>query len=84
MEKRSQLLFIYNTVTILVKHIEGDAKVLLVKEFSAIYCGSNELFVVDFAIAVSVKLLYQIFPVLRVSMQHTQDLAHAFLNFINA
>ena len=78
-ENCSQLIPANLTISIFVEHIEGDSKVVFVKKAGAIHCSCDELTVVDLTVAIRIKLVDQVVPVLAASAHHSQHLAHARL-----
>ena len=64
MEDLSQLGSANLPITILVKHVESDAQILLIDQPSAVHCSCDELSVVDLTVTIGVQLVYKVVPVL--------------------
>lgn len=82
-ENWSEFLLRYHSISVLVKQVECNSEVFFIKQLSSIDSGGNELAIVNLAVMVSVQLVDQVVPVLSTSSHETQNLVHAFLQFVN-
>ena len=83
MEHIPQLIFANLTISILVKHRESDAQVLLIQKPRTVHCSCDKFTIVNLAITVGIKLVDQIVPVLAASSHYSKHLAHACLQLFN-
>ena len=80
----TQLLRADLPIAILVEHLEGHLKVILVEEFGTVHGSCDELSVVNLPVPIRIQLVDQLVPVLRGSFHYTKDRTHALLELINS
>ena len=79
LESILHFIFVYLSVAILVKFLEGNFKIFFIDEFCSISDNEYEFIQVYFAITISVSFLSNFFPVRLL----TKDDLQLFLNFLH-